>query len=57
MMQMKEQMLEMYGYADDGWTVDYAGVLICPHGRRCEDDGGPLQECGCVSPMRRMGII
>ena len=31
---VKRQMLEMFGYADEGWTVDYAGVLICPHGRR-----------------------
>jgi len=54
---MKQQLLEMYGYADEGWTVDYAGVLICPHGGRCEDDGGPLAECGCVSPMRQAGII
>jgi len=54
---MKQQILEIYGYADEGWFVDSTGVLICPHGRRCEDDGGPLKGCGCVSPMRQAGII
>ena len=53
---MKEQMLSEMGY--DDWTTDYAGVLICPHGNRCEDDQrSGLAECGCVSPLAEIGMI
>lgn len=54
-MSMKEMFLKESGLDKDGWTVDYAGVLICPHGHRVEDDG----ECpeGCKSPMLAFGII
>jgi len=54
---MKAEWLAMSGYADEGWVVDHLGQLVCPHGHPCEDDGGPLRECGCVSPMRQAGII
>lgn len=44
----------------DGWThdADIYGMecsLYCPHGEACEQDG--TTSCGCVSPLRSMGII
>jgi hypothetical protein len=37
----------------DGYGLD--SMLICPHGHTIEQDGsGP---CGCVSPLRAMGLI
>lgn len=47
-----QAFLQMYGYDEEGWTTDGVGVLICPHGYRCEDDQRDgLAECGCVSPL------
>lgn len=39
------------------WTTDSAGVLICPHGNRCEDDLREHGDCGCESPYVTLGLI
>lgn len=44
----------------DGWDCDadtfgWDFQLTCPHGNTIEQDGrGP---CGCVSPLRALGLI
>lgn len=40
---------------DTDWTVSHDGMLVCPCGRRVEDDG----QCpnGHVSPLRERGLI
>lgn len=40
---------------DSDWDVSHDGTLICPCGRRVEDDG----DCpdGHVSPLKRHGMI
>ena len=50
---MKRQALEALGA--DEWQVSHDGVLVCPCGRRVEDDG----QCpdGHVSPLRGAGMI
>lgn len=52
-MSMKEQMLKEMGYTE--WSVDHMGMLVCPCGRKVEDDG----ECpnGHVSPLRENALI
>ena len=50
------ELLEQFGYSE--WSVSPTGVLVCPHGRLCEDDQRDgLAECGCISPLVRMGLI
>jgi len=50
------ELLEQFGYSE--WSVSATGVLVCPHGRLCEDDQRDgLAECGCISPLVRMGLI
>lgn len=43
------------GLIDEGWTVSTDGTLVCPCGRRVEDDG----KCpnGHKSPLRQLGFI
>lgn len=39
----------------EGWYVESESVLICPHGHPIELDGKCPE--GCVSPLRKLGII
>lgn len=50
-----EEVLEILGALEEGWSTDGLGVLICPCGYRIEPDG----ECpeGHVSPLRANGLI
>jgi hypothetical protein len=52
-MTMKESLLRELG-ADD-WEVSHDGVLVCPCGRRVEDDGSCPD--GHESPLRGAGLI
>jgi hypothetical protein len=39
-------------YAPDGWTRDYAGRMICPHGNPIEPDlHSGHGDCGCETPL------
>lgn len=53
-MDLEELIAEMF----PEWETDGFGdssCLICPHGNTIEQDGrGP---CGCVSPLRELGMI
>lgn len=54
---MKEAFLEKFGYKEEGWTVDYAGRFICPHGNAVEPDLRTGHgDCGCSSPMAQEGF-
>ena len=52
-MMRSQQILDQLGA--DEWDISADGMLLCPCGRRVEDDG----ECpdGHVSPLRQAGMI
>jgi hypothetical protein len=53
---MKTAVIRDFGYND--WQTDGMGTLVCPHGRRCEDDQRDgLAGCGCISPLVQEGLI
>jgi len=51
-----EDLLAQWGFEE--WSVTPSGVLTCPHGYLCEaDQSSGLAECGCISPLVKMGVI